>query len=81
MSPLSKAGGTVSNDLPPLRSFGQPDDMAPEPSGLRNLHRRNDGNTVPASEPTQTRSEATVVVNTTTIPAEPANNQGDTLQL
>ena len=32
MSPLSKAGGTVSNDLPPLRSFGQPDDMGPEPS-------------------------------------------------
>jgi len=76
LSPLSKAGGTVSNDLPPLRSFGEPDDMGPEPSGLRNLHRRNDADQATANEPTQTRSDANVVVNTTTIPAELSSNQG-----
>ena len=63
----SKAGGTVSSDLPPLRSFGSSPATVTEPQGLKNL-------SVPASEDVRadaTHSSAAVVVSTVFVSSEP----------
>ena len=71
LSTPSKAGGTVSSDLPPLRSFGGSVNGGAEPQNLVNLHARvSSSQTDGAASADVINSAANVVVNTAEAPVD-----------
>lgn len=72
LSTPSKAGGTVSNDLSPLCSFGGLVNAEAEPPSLVNLHERTTSSQASGNSDA-THSRSNVVVNTATVSTEPAS--------